>query len=309
MFDPILTTEGRAGMPISRRDFLKTTATSLGCAAALCESPLLYAKALRLPLAIQLYSVRELLPKDYAGTLKELGSMGFKEVESAGYYNHSVTEVRQALADAGLRLVSAHYSFDSLSKDFDPILEFHHELGVGHIICASPGRGPAHPDSAKGITLDDWRWNAEQFNKFGEKVNAAGMKFGYHNHKPEFYVTDGVLPYAELMRLTDPAKVTFEMDCGWVVVGGGKPIEMLETYPKRISMLHVKDFNLAEKDANGEPKVEELGRGSVDFRPIFAAAAKTGNIEHIFVEQEAFTVPWQQSLKIDADYMHKLGVA
>lgn len=293
----------------SRRNFVKTGASSLVCASALMGNTSLHASIRKFPLGLQLYSVREFLPKDYAGTLKEIGELGYEEVESAGYYDHSVAEVQQALSAAGLKLVSAHFGYDALSKDCDRILDFHHRLGVGHIVCASPGYAPTHSKSAKGLTLDDWRWNADQFNKFGEKVSAAGMKFGYHNHIAEFHVTDGVLPYAELMRLTDPAKVSFEMDCGWVIVGGGKPVEMLEKYPTRIVMLHVKDFNLADKNAEGEPKVEEMGLGSVDYRPILEAAAKTGHIEHIFVEQEAFTVPWRQSLKIDADYMHKLGAA
>jgi sugar phosphate isomerase/epimerase len=116
------------------------------------------------------------------------------------------------------------------------------------------------------------------------------------------------------MRLTDPAKVTVEMDCGWVIVGGGDPVELLNKYGNRISMLHVKDFILPAgfvrgggKPATEEPKVEELGHGAVDYKPILEAAAATGHITHCFVEQEAFTVPWKQSLKIDADYMHKLG--
>ena len=293
----------------SRRDFVKAGATSLVCASALIESSSIFAAIKKLPLGLQLYSVRDLLPKDFAGTLKQIGDLGFKEVESAGYYNHSAAEVKQALDDAGLKLVSAHYAHDALSKDIDQIIDFHHQLGVGHIVCSSPGHAPDHVNAVKGMTLEDWRWNAGEFNKFGEKMAAAGIKLSYHNHIPEFHVTDGVLPYAELMRLTDPAKVTFEMDCGWVIVGGGNPVEMLHKYPKRISMLHVKDFNLADKNAQGEPKVEEMGLGTVDYRPIFEAASKTGNIEHIFVEQEAFNVPWQQSLKIDADYMRKLGAA
>lgn len=293
----------------SRRDFVKAGATSLVCASALLESNSMLAAIKKLPLGLQLYSVRDLLPKDFAGTLKQLGELGFKEVESAGYYNHSAAEVKQALGDAGLKLVSAHYAHDPLSKDIDQIIDFHHQLGVGHIVCSSPGRSPNHDPKVKEMTLEDWRWNAGEFNKFGEKMSAAGIKFSYHNHIPEFHVTDGVLPYAELMRLTDPAKVTFEMDCGWVIVGGGDPVEMLHKYPKRISMLHVKDFNLADKNERGEPKVEEMGLGTVDYRPIFEAASKTGHIEHIFVEQEAFTMPWQQSLKTDADYMRKLGAA
>jgi sugar phosphate isomerase/epimerase len=304
-------------MKQSRRDFVKTSAASILCTSALFESSRAYAQSLKLPLGLQLYSVREQLPKDYAGTLKELAAIGYREVEAAGYYDHSAAEVKQAMDNAGLKLVSAHYASDPLHAKFDEILAFHHELGVTHLICSWPGKNPAHlkkstpPEKKSVFTLDDWKWNADQFNKFGEKIQAAGIKFGYHNHSMEFHAIDGVVPLVELMRLTDPAKVSIELDCGWVIVGGADPIEYLHKYPKRINMLHIKDFKLGDTSAssNGDPKVTELGQGSIDNRPILEAAAKTGNITHCFVEQEAFTVPPMQSLKIDADYMHKLGAS
>jgi sugar phosphate isomerase/epimerase len=270
----------------------------------------LHAQTLHLPLAIQLYSVRELLPNDYAGTLKQLGSLGYREVESAGYFNHSAAEVKQAMDAAGLKLVSAHYPSNDLHKQFDQIVAFNKELGVQYIICSSPR--PKDPAPARGtpFTLDDWRYNADEFNALGEKVQAAGLKFGYHNHITEFHETDGVVPYVELMRLTDPSKVTMEMDCGWVIVGGGNPIELLRAYPTRISMLHVKDFKRSDTPPSNtnRPQVAELGQGTIDYAPILTAAAKTGNIKHCFVEQEAFDVPPMESLKIDADYMRKLGI-
>lgn len=295
-----------------RRDFMKASAATLA-SASLLQSTRLFANELKLPLAIQLYSVREQLPKDYAGTLKELATLGFKEVESAGYYDHSAADVKKAVSDAGLKLVSAHYSSDALHKDLDQAIAFSHDLGLQYVICSYPGKTPANQHN-KSFVMDDWKWNADEFNKIGEKVSAAGMKFGYHNHTVEFTQTEGVLPFVELMRLTHPAHVTVEMDCGWVIVGGGNPIELLHSYGNRISMLHVKDFVLPAgfvrgggKPATEEPKVQELGHGQVDYKPILEAAAATGHIQHCFVEQEAFNVPWKESLKIDADYMHKLG--
>jgi sugar phosphate isomerase/epimerase len=294
----------------SRRDFFKAGAAAVTIASLPIQS---YAKTLKLPLGLQLYSVRDYLPKDYAGTLKELGVLGYKDVEAAGYYNHSAAEVKQAIAGAGLNLVSAHHSSADLHKDLDQIIAFSHDLGLSYIICSYPGKTPAN-EHAKSFVMDDWKWNADEFNKIGEKVSAAGMKFGYHNHTVEFTPTNGITPFIELMRLTDPAKVTVEMDCGWVIVGGGNPVELLHNFGNRISMLHVKDFILPAgfvrgggKPATEEPKPVELGHGAVDYTPILEAAAATGNIQHCFVEQEAFTVPWQESLKIDADYMHKLG--
>lgn len=122
----------------SRRDFLKAGSASLISAAALHASKL-PAKTLNLPLALQLYSVRELLPTDYAGTLKEIGALGYREVESAGYFNHTAAEVKQAMDNASLKLLSSHHSSDDLHRQFDQILSFNKALGVDYIICSSPG--------------------------------------------------------------------------------------------------------------------------------------------------------------------------
>jgi sugar phosphate isomerase/epimerase len=295
----------------SRRDFVKAGSASLICGSSALHAAKVATDTLHLPLALQLYSVRDLVPKDYAGTLKEIGALGYKEVESAGYFNHSAAEVNAAMNNAGLKLVGAHHPSDDLHRNLDQILNFSHELGLTYIICSSPGHKNPNPADKGSFRLDDWRWNAEQFNMFGEKVSAAGMKFGYHNHILEFKETDGVIPYVELLRLTDPSKVTMELDCGWVTVGGGNPIEYLRNYPTRITMLHVKDFKRSATPPSNtnRPAVAELGQGTIDYAPIFEEAAKAGHIKHCFAEQEAFNVPWTQSLKIDADYLRKLGMS
>ncbi|HEY2858535.1 MAG TPA: sugar phosphate isomerase/epimerase, partial [Terracidiphilus sp.] len=209
-----------------------------------------------------------------------------------------------------------HYVYDDLHKQFDQIVAFNQAVGVGTLICSMPGfKDPSRLDAiparerTNAYTLDDWRWNADQFNQLGEKLHAAGMKFGYHNHTMEFKEVDGALPYTELLRLTDPTKVIMEMDCGWVVAGGGDPVEYLTKYPTRFSMLHVKDFKRPDP-ASGRRggRATELGQGYIDYRPIFAAAAKAGHITHCFVEQEGFDMPPMDSLKMDAEYVRSLGI-
>jgi sugar phosphate isomerase/epimerase len=297
----------------TRRHFLQATAaTAAVCALATGRRAL--ASPFGLPLGLQLYSVREQLPKDYAGTLRTVAALGYREVEAAGFYGRSAAETKQAMTAAGLRCVSAHYPWAQLSDKLDGIIEFHKQLGAEYIICASPGHKPSSggqttPGKAAGgtnahtYTLDDWRWNAEQFNRVGAKVQKAGLRFGYHNHIPEFVKQGDVVPYDELLRLTDPKLVTFEMDCGWVTVGGADPVAYLKRNPDRISMLHVKDFQRGVKP----PHAAELGHGSADYKSIFQAV-KPGTIKHYFVEQEQFDLPWQESLKIDADYMKALTV-
>jgi len=296
--------------PISRRTFLKSASASVALAAVGNGSPWLMANALGLPIGLQLYSIRDILPKDYEGTLKQLASLGYQEVEAAGFFNRSAIEVKQAMNHAGLHCVSAHYSLKDLLAQTDSTIQFGKDLGLHYIVCSSPWfknaskiKDPTSRAARESMTLDDWKWNAEQFNRIAEKVNVAGMNFAYHNHTPEFRSENGVLFYDELLRLTDPAKVSMELDCGWAAVAGQNPAHLLSRYPDRIKMLHVKDFNLtpATTPANAPPSTE-LGHGTIDYRPIFAAAKKA-DIKHAFVEQEEFDMPPMQALKIDADYM------
>jgi sugar phosphate isomerase/epimerase len=300
---------------ISRRTFLKTASASAAYAAVWSSALRLMANPLGLPIGLQLYSVRNLLPKDYEGTLRQLGALGYREVEAAGFFGHSPSEVKQAMDHASLRCVSAHYPLKDLLPKVDEVIQFGKDLGLKYIVCASPWlkdpsrvKDPGSRAARDAMTLDDWRWNAEQFNRIGERVNAAGIRFAYHNHTAEFRAEKGVVFYDELLRATDPAKVTMEMDCGWVVVGGKKPADYLTRYPTRFSMLHVKDFNMSGVTASSEPPPStEMGRGTIDYRPIFEAAKKTG-IEHAFVEQEEFDMPAMEALKIDADYMRALTI-
>lgn len=284
------------------------------CAALSLTSRNAFANPLGLPLGVQLYSVRQQMAEDFEGALAGVAAAGFTEVEAAALPKKSAGEVRAALDKAGLRCVSAHHPFNDLHARFDEIAAYDKQLGVSFLICASPGHRNPPPaggqsESRGSFSLDDWHYNADQFNEMGEKLAAQGIRFGYHNHVPEFATTDGKVPYFELLRLTDPKKVTFELDCGWAIVAGMKPIDILKSYPHRITMLHVKDFK-APATASHMPedfKVTELGMGSIDYPPIFAEAARSQHIEHAFVEQEAFDMPWKESLKVDADYMRKLG--
>jgi len=293
-------------MKISRREFIGTAAAvaALGLADRVS-----WATPFGLPLGIQLYSVRQQMAEDLDAALAGVRGAGFVEVEAASLPKKTAKEIRASIDKAGLRCVSAHRPFADLHTRFDEIVEYDKELGVSFVICSSPGlRNPpaaGSPGGRRTLTLDDWHYNAEQFNSFGDKAAAAGIRFGYHNHTPEFAVTEGKTPYAELLRLTDPKRVTFELDCGWAMVAGLNPAAILKDHPHRITMLHVKDFKLPATPSpdSHDAKVTELGQGSIDYSPVFAQAAKTQNIEHAFVEQEAFDMPWKESLKVDADYM------
>jgi sugar phosphate isomerase/epimerase len=288
---------------VSRRTFLKTSSASIAATAIASSSPWLMANALGLPIGLQLYSVRNLLPQNYDGTLKQLAALGYREVEAAGFFNHTPIEVKRSMDAAGLRCVSAHYPLKDLLPKVNETIQFGKDLGLQYIVCSAPWfkdpsrvKDPTSRAARESMTLDDWKWNAEQFNRIGEQVNVAGMNFAYHNHTPEFRSENGVLFYDEILRLTDPAKVSMELDCGWAAVAGQKPADLLIRHRDRIKLLHVKDFKLtpATTPATAPPSTE-LGHGTIDYHPIFAAAKKA-NIQHAFVEQEEFDLPPMEAL-------------
>jgi sugar phosphate isomerase/epimerase len=281
----------------SRRNFLKTSAAA---AAAVSLAPHLSAAPLNKPIGLQLYSVRELLPKDFDGTLHQLGALGYVEVEAAGYFGRTAADFRHSMDQAGLHCISTHHPMNQLKPHLDELIEYGHTLGLSYIVCPSPMR--KDPAASGQLNLDDWRWVAGELNKIGEKVKAAGMSFGYHNHGPEFGKENGTVFYDELLRLTDPSLVFFEMDCGWVFAAGRNPIDYLSKTPDRFPLLHVKDM---AKGPSGEYHSVVLGRGGEDYAPILRAA--TG-LKHYFIEQEEFALPIMEALRDDANYMRKLNV-
>lgn len=287
-------------MHSSRRRFLKTTGAAT--VAALADVHHLAAAPLSLPIGLQLYSVRDLLPKNFDGTLAELRSAGYRVVEAAGFFNKTAPEFRSAMTKAGLRCVSAHYTLMLLRSKLDELIEYSRALGLEYMICSSSG-GVHRDPAAKGeLTLDDWRYVAGEFNRIGEKVKAAGMTFGMHNHTPEFATENGVLVYNELLRLTDPKLVVFEMDCGWVTAAGYNPVDFLRKAPARFPLMHVKDM---ARKPDGEFHSVVLGHGVVDYRPILRAA--TG-LKYYFIEQEEFAGDPMTELRENAAYMRKLSI-
>jgi sugar phosphate isomerase/epimerase len=296
-----------------RREFLKTGA-ALAAATALSPNwP--SARPFHLPVGIQLYTVKEELAKDFDGTLKKVAAIGYKEVEAAGFYGKSASEFRKSIEAAGLTIPSAHYSLQDLLDGFDAKLAFAHQLGLKYIICsfpfvAKPGRFHAekfYEEFSRGITLDDWKWNFDQFNRLGEETNKAAIKFGYHNHNIEFRTLNGVLVYDELLRLTDPARVTMEMDIGWVAATGHDPVAYLEKFPQRYELLHVKDIKPGPPTTEGEGTGStELGHGTVDWKNVLAAAKKA-SVKHYFVEQEDpfKDHPVMDAIKIDYEFLSK----
>ncbi|HEY1987054.1 MAG TPA: TIM barrel protein [Terracidiphilus sp.] len=284
----------------SRRTFLKTTGAV--AAAACLSAKHLHGAPLSMPVGLQLYSVRDQLPKDFDGTLHQLSAIGYKEVEAAGYYKKSAKEFRHSMDQAGLRCISTHHALGELRPKLSEFIEYGHELGLEYMVCSSSGGVHRDPSHKGELSMDDWRYVADEFNTIGEKVKAAGMTFGVHNHTPEFQSEGGVLVYDELLKRTDPKLVYFEMDCGWVSASGHNPVDYLSKTPERFPLMHVKDMS---KGPDGKYHNKVMGKGSMDYTPILRAA--TG-LKHYFIEQEEFTGDPMTELREDVEYMKKIDL-
>lgn len=291
----------------SRRTFLK--ATGAIAAAASMGIDHLVAAPRHMPIGIQLYSVRSLFPKGANPTDDQLNTVlgqvrtaGYTVCEAAGYYGRQAPDLRKALDNAGLRCISTHHGLGQLREQLDELIEYGHTLGLKFMVCSSAGGQHKDPTAKGELTVDDWRWVADQYNQIGEKVKAAGMTFGFHNHTGEYVTIDGVWIYGELMRLTDPRYVVFEMDAGWVSAAGYDPVTMLKKAPERFQLMHVKDV---AKGADGKWHSAVVGRGKMDYHPIMAAA--TG-LKQYFVEQEEFEMPVIDEITLEAQYMKSLNV-
>ncbi len=299
---------------MKRREFLKR-------AAALSAFPgTLFAETRRLVPGIQLYAVREPLAANAAATLVKLRSIGYAEVEAFVLPRLKPAALRTMVADAGLRMPSAHISL-GMTNDLGPAFAYAKELRVEWAVSSflrplkDPGRASLRNSTLKQPALLPMGKNgflrmAARMNEIGRRAKAEGFRYAYHNHNFEFEkMPDGDTGYALLLRETDPELVKFEMDCGWMVVAGETPAEYFKRFPGRFRMLHIKDFQPAKPTIDlvgpDRPKGTELGHGFIDYGPIFAAAKDVG-IEHVFAEQEEpYTRPQLESAKVSYDYLKR----
>jgi sugar phosphate isomerase/epimerase len=267
-------------MEQNRRTFLRAIGTTTAALAAGAHKSLLAEppSARKLDrIGIQLYSVRRPAATDLGGVLDQLAKIGYKEVELAGTYNHTAAEVRDMLRQNGLTAPSAHIAIDAIESAPDKTFADAHTLGLQWITVPSLPRG-------NHVTGDDWKRVADQFNKAGAQAKSAGFRFAFHNHNDIVKKTGDVLPVDILMKETDPRLVSYEMDLFWAVSGGADPIALLERYPGRFKMFHVKDGVAPYTDKTQA----DVGTGSIDFKPIFARGK---GIEHYFVESDSAADP------------------
>ena len=232
-----------------------------------------------IPLALQLYSVRDDAARDLPAVLAAVKNMGYDGVEFAGWYNHDAKTIRQMLDDTGLQICGAHIALDTLQGDaLAATVEFHQTLGNKFLIV--PGLGKQFSD-----TTESWKNTAQIFNEIAERLAPHGMKTGYHNHTVEFapLAPGDPLPWDVFFGGTN-ADVIMQFDTGNALEGGAEALPFLERYPGRALSVHLKEHSATNKNAL-------IGEGDVPFQRIFEVCESTGGTEWYVVEQESGAFP------------------
>lgn len=270
---------------MKRKDFLKlsgglalsglASSTSLGCFTENTESKLK-------SFGLQLYTLRDDIPKDPKGVLKQVASFGYKQIESyegdegmGMFWGMTNKEFKSYLDTLGMTMIASHCD---IAKDFERKAAEAAEIGMKYLIC--PWKGPQK-------SIETFKHFAADFNLKGEICKKHGIRFAYHNHDYSFELVDGQYPQDVMMNYTDHSLVDFEMDMYWVVTAGQDIETWLKKYPDRFRLCHVKDRQKGATPSNKDASCD-LGTGSIDYNNILKTAAKLG-IEYYIVEQEKYT--------------------
>lgn len=247
---------------------------------------------------IQLYTLRDDMPKDPKGVLKQLSDFGYRQIESyegaqGMFWGMSNTAFKTYLDSLSLTIISSHCDY---KKDLERKAAEAAAIGMSYLIC--PWLGPQK-------TLDEFKKAADDFNKAGEICRKNGIRFAYHNHDYSFTKLEGEYPQDVMMTRTDAGLVDFEMDIYWVVTAGESPEAWLKKYPNRFRLSHIKDrvknIPASEKFASCT-----LGEGSIDYASLIKTAKQQG-MQYLIVEQEKYdgTTPLKSS-EDNARYMRKV---
>ncbi|TKK69257.1 sugar phosphate isomerase/epimerase [Ilyomonas limi] len=284
---------------MNRRSFLTKATLGAGAALVLSQIPkqvFAGAAAAKMPIGFQTFPIRDILAKDFAGTLKMMAAQGYQLTEMCspkgyaqiGYgplVNIKTSDMRSIINDAGLSCPSCHFGFGEFDdNNIDDRIEFAQGLGLTQMICSTFWL-------PKTATINDYYAAADKLNKAAEKIKKAGMQAGFHNHEFEFATLDGQLIYDALMQRfdSDLVKMQFQTE---VINLGYKAADYFKKYPGRFISSHLSDWTADKKQV-------PVGQGIIDWKAFFAAA-KTGGVQNFFIEMDL------DNLKDSATYIHQL---
>lgn len=278
-------------LEINRRDFIKTSAglavvAGLGCGTA---------GAKKIPVGLQLYSVRKECEKDFVGTVAAVARMGYQGVEFAGYYNYDARDLRKLLDDNGLKCCGTHTQLDTLLGDqFEKTVEYNKILGNQYLIVPWLAE-------EKRKTVQDWIALAGMFNELADKAQSHGMRVGYHNHTFEYQPLEGQLPW-DVFALNTNWNVILQFDSGNAGEGGAETLPFLKKYPGRTVTIHLKEFSKTNKKAI-------LGEGDVPWPEVFKVCETIGGTEWYIIEEEKDVYPPLQCVEMCLQNFRKINKA
>ena len=250
----------------------------------------------KLPIALQMYTVREEAERDYAGTVRQVAAIGYAGVELAGRGGLSVRELRDVLQETGLRVCGSHVGIDQIEKDMAQVAEENLEIGNSRIVIPYLSE-----DRRQGA--DGYKKTAATLNALGDTLRTQGLTLCYHNHAFEFEPLEGgQFGLDILLDNTDPMLVKAEVDTYWVLVGGQDPVAFVRKHKGRVPLMHLKDRDTADGS------FAELGTGDLPLDALIAAAPEVGT-EWLIVEQDQCKRPPLESVKISYNHLKARGYA
>jgi sugar phosphate isomerase/epimerase len=293
---------------MNRRDFIRTTAlAALACSQQGSLLALEAENAYRKNIGLQLYTLRNEIGKDPAGTMKRVAAAGYKQVELYGFPKSDA--MIAAAKDEGLAINSAHFEWDSVvnpsdaeMSDFAKVLEQANSIGLSHLVIP-------YLQGGNGLTLDDYKRIAANSNQAAAMAKKADIQLAYHNHNFEFEPKDGGKCGYDIFIEEFSSDMKFEIDVFWVKAGGVDPVALIKKLSGRVTQLHLKDL----KDglemptySTGVPRdaFQELGNGIIDMEPIIVAA-KSAGVAHCHVEQDQ-SPDALASIEMSMKYMKKM---
>lgn len=256
---------------MDRRKFLIGSAVGLGLTTLPAWA--LAASSVAKPVGIQLYTLRDWMNVSVDATLQMVSSVGYKEVEFAGYYGKSTKQITRLLAEHGLRSPSSHIMLKALDNSLNKVIDDALAIGNKYIVM------PYLLEEERGTHIDDYKALAEKLNAYGEKIRKAGMQLAYHNHEFEFETRQNQIPFDILLDNTTFENMAIELDLYWTAKAGYDPLHYFKRNPGRFKLWHVKDM-----DDKGQ--FTDVGTGVIDFKTIFEHAKQAG-LEHAFVERDS----------------------
>jgi sugar phosphate isomerase/epimerase len=251
-----------------------------------------YIKMKQIPIALQMYTLRNESANDFKGTLEKVAKLGYEGVELAGYGDLTVREVRQVLDDLGLKAASSHIPLAELRADTAKVIDEQKELGSSYVVCP-------YLVSEERTEKDYYRL-IDDLNVIGEKCADEGITLCYHNHDFELAaLSNGRTALETILNETNPEWVKAEFDIYWLTFAGEKPVEWLDRYSDRSPLVHLKDMT-----TDGERFFAELGTGGVDLESVLEFG-HGGSVDWWIVEQDECRNPPIESVKRSLGFLKK----